>query len=259
MRFSSRSDAARLLRSSSMGVGDRHSRRVLIDKARFAKAVNSAAEASHEPRIGGLSLDELDDAFSAWDENDAGARKPTHAQLTQASSLTAETRVGRKPLAARTPPPPPSEAAPADDSTDDPPTLERCPTPNEPRHRSRPASIPPSDPALKLFDPVSMHDIVLARARTIDDPLTTRLLAEIARTDAMDDRRSGLMFLPTAGIVDRAREVVGGDLADLIVTDPESSLPDGNRPLGPEDELRARRRATRRLMGGPKDEPFRKK
>ena len=104
-----------------------------------------------------------------------------------------------------------------------------------------------------------MHDIVLSRARTIDDPLTTRLLAEIARTDAMNDRRSGLMFLPTAGIVGRARDVVGADLADLIVTDPESSHTDDNHPVGPEDELRARRRATRRLMGRPKDEPFRKK
>ncbi|HWO24418.1 MAG TPA: hypothetical protein VNO30_36990 [Kofleriaceae bacterium] len=38
-------------------------------------------------------------------------------------------------------------------------------------------------PADALVDPVAMRDIVLSRARTVDDPLTTRVLAEIARSD----------------------------------------------------------------------------
>ena len=249
-----------------MGVGDRHSRRVLIDKARFAKAVPGTVEVAQQQRPEQLLLDEhdLDDAFSAWDENDAGARKPMHpSQLAQASSAMAKTRVGRKPLAAG---PPPSEPAPPSGRAPDgaPPPRDPHPLPARAADpASGPAFDPPSDPALKLVDPVSMHDIVLSRARTIDDPLTTRLLAEIARSDAMGDRsqhaRSGLVLLPTAGIVDRKRERIAAELADLIVTDPETSQTDDNCAVGPEDELRVRRRMTRRLADRPKDEPFRKK
>jgi hypothetical protein len=109
-----------------------------------------------------------------------------------------------------------------------------------------------------------MSDIVLSRARTIDDPLTTRLLAEISRTDMTRDReaaraRSGLTFLPTAGIVERARDGAARELADLVVTDPEAPKPVDDGQLGSDDELRARRRTTHRMMSRPKDEPFRKK
>jgi hypothetical protein len=47
---------------------------------------------------------------------------------------------------------------------------------------------PRPGPSDALVDPVAMRDIVIARSRTLDDPLTTRVLAEIARSEAMNDR-----------------------------------------------------------------------
>ncbi|HWU87583.1 MAG TPA: hypothetical protein VN253_09935 [Kofleriaceae bacterium] len=166
----------------------------MIDRSRLTRTAQGTIETSPPRPATRLPVDdhELDDAFSAWDEDDDGARQSAPAaRLAQATGSTAaKTIIGHKPLAE----PPPSRLA-----------------------------RPPSDPGIRLVDPVSMHDIVLSRARTIDDPLTTQLLAEISRSDLMNERAS--------------RE----------------------RPLGPDEEPPAPRRTTRRGMVRPEDEPFRKK
>jgi hypothetical protein len=260
----------------------------MVDKSRFMKSATGTVDVAKEqlPASPPIGESDLDDPFSAWDDDDAGARKPTHpSQVT--SSTTAKTRIGKKlaaaAAAAEPPPvdaPPPSSALAAGTSTRTAPggmvpsrsPSGSAPVPNVPRPASArpgeraafPATEPITQPAVKLFDPVSMSDIVLSRTRTIDDPLTTRLLAEISRTDMTRDReaaraRPGLSLLPTAGGIERAREGAVHELAELIVTDPEAPPPVDDRPLGSDDELRARRRTPHRMMGLPKDEPFRKK
>lgn len=256
----------------------------MVDRSRFMKSAAGTVDVAKEqrPALSAIDDHDLDEAFSAWDDDDAGAKKPTHpSQVSEVtSSTTAKTRVGKRPVpaaAAMATDAPPSSALADGTSTRTAPSgvgsirapSGSAPAPNvaQPHSAEReavPASGPITEPAVKLFDPVSMSDIVLSRARTIDDPLTTRLLAEISRTDLTREReagraRSGLSFLPTAGIIDRAREGAERELEDLIVTDPESSKPDDNRQVGSDDELRARRRTTRRMMSRPKDEPFRKK
>lgn len=174
-----------------MGIGDRHSKRNAATK------VPAPASTVQRPYV--VDDRELDDAFSAWDEDDALARKPERRseapQLAHAtSSALAPTRVERKPAAVG------------------------------------PAAVGPVSPAKvidALVDPVAMRDIVISRARTLDDPLTTRVLAEIARSEALSDRPH------------RGRPQAEPDAArDPIVT--------------------ARRRTTRRSVV-LRDEPSRKK
>lgn len=228
-----------------MGVGDRHSRRAVVDKARLAKLASSTSARA------GFSIDEreLDEPFSAWDEDDALAAKTPHPQT--ASSTTAQTRVGRKPHATTQAPNQPAPPPPAPDEDGAIGTL--------------------SDPLLKLHDPVALRDIVLARARTIDDPLTTRVLAEIARADAASERaqlgRADTVEAP-AMLLTRARStertIPPSPAPDLIVTDPEPHDRANRRALldaddDDADELRLRRRTTRQTILRAKDEPFRKK
>ena len=127
-----------------MGIGDRHSKRTAATKIPTIKM----AVQSHT-----VDDRELDDPFSAWDDDDALARKPelrTEAPpLAQAtSSSLAQTRIERKPAIGTAP------------------------------------SVKVGD---ALVDPVAMRDIVISRARTLDDPLTTRVLAEIARSEALSE------------------------------------------------------------------------
>jgi hypothetical protein len=134
-----------------MGVGDRHSKRAALEKQRASSAIQRSYVVDDR---------ELDDPFSAWDDDDAGAHKPSLAHA--ASSVSARTRVERKPAA---------EVAPAERAPEPPPVLAS-------------GSARRTIPLDALVDPVAMRDIVISRARTLDDPLTTRVLAEIARNDA---------------------------------------------------------------------------
>jgi hypothetical protein len=168
------SDEAALVRVGSMGVGDRHSKRVAAEKAKTPSPIQ---------RVYAVDDRELDDAFSAWDEDDAGARKPGPAQMAAASS-TARTRVERKAgpvsLAAAAAQPAATAAQPAAAAAQPAATAAQLAA-GSPGAPSRPA------PDRALVDPVAMRDIVISRARTVDDPLTTRVLAEIARTEATHD------------------------------------------------------------------------
>jgi hypothetical protein len=236
-----------------MGVGDRHSRRT--DKSRIATpAIRSIpAESSADDR-------ELDDPFSAWDEDDAGVhRQSPDSQLAAA----AQTRMERRPSkAAAATPPASTDAAP--------PVLvegssRRITTRAEP-----------------LVDPVAMRDIVLSRARTLDDPLTTRMLAEVTRKRTRsniaivppDDREAAPdepspgerptmklppLRLPTAAAADARSESRTATrshdtLAEqaLQPTPPESSDTRATREEIPSPNRRGARRPIAR------DEPFRK-
>lgn len=239
-----------------MGVGDRHSKRAVIQgAARITKITNPVVEAAARtatprpmprapsPSPSGLmpfpvDARDLDDTFSAWDIDDALARKPgQRAKLAEATASTvAKTRIARKPLL-------PSDAAEGTPMHERPAiiaALASIPSP-------APEPEPEPDPSIKLVDPVSMNDIVLSRARTIDDPLTTRLLAEISRTDLMNEREVHLR--PTRDLTPSAPAVAGRESAELGAA---------RSPIL-EDELRARVRTTRRQVVRPKDEPFRKK
>jgi hypothetical protein len=79
-----------------------------------------------------------------------------------------------------------------------------------------------------LVDPVAMRDIVISRARTLHDPLTTRVLAEVARKD------------------------VNGELADPSAAEPA-------RGRDTRDEISMTRRRTQHRPPLARDEPFRKK
>ncbi len=145
-----------------MGVGDRHSKRTAAgDQAKAASIQPPAAVDDHE----------LDDAFSAWDDDDAGAHQPPPAvRLARVAISSAQTRVERPGAVGPTPP-----AQPAQPARATPPTLA-----DGSSHRPTPL-------ADALLDPVAMRDIVISRVRTLDDPLTTRVLAEIARRTTRDD------------------------------------------------------------------------
>jgi hypothetical protein len=191
-----------------MGIGDRHSKRNAATKI---PTVRSAALRPYE-----LDDGELDDAFSAWDEDDALARKPDPAsevpRLAQAtSSSLAQTRVERKPAVGTSP------------------------------------SVKMAD---ALVDPVAMRDIVISRARTLDDPLTTRVLAEIARSEAPGER---------ATVPQRARArirtvriapflPVAGTRPPVLSTTP--AKPDTDDADDADDDVTAtpRRRTTRRSI-----------
>jgi hypothetical protein len=129
------------------------------DKAKAAGAIQRPAAVDDH---------ELDDAFSAWDDDDAGAhRPPPSVRLARAAISSAQTRIERRGAVGPTPPAQPAHATPpalADGSS----------------HRSTPL-------ADALLDPVAMRDIVISRVRTLDDPLTTRVLAEIARRTTRND------------------------------------------------------------------------
>jgi hypothetical protein len=87
-----------------------------------------------------------------------------------------------------------------------------------------------------------MRDIVVSRARTLDDPLTTRVLAEIARSRAMSETNPQHLH-------GRAETV---KIAPLAATSSES-------PSHPRhhDIAMPRRRTVRRPIS--REEPFRKK
>jgi hypothetical protein len=191
-----------------MGVGDRHSKRAAADKHK----ASSPIQRSHA-----VDDRELDDPFSAWDDDDAGAQKLTHAHAS-GSSMT-RTRIDRKPAAGMAPARPIPEAPPiiADGS-------------------SRRATLLDA-----LVDPVAMRDIVISRARTLDDPLTTRVLAEVARKDALDE-----IALPRA----QTRTTASA---------PDPSVAGSPRTRDTRDEISMARRRTQRRPAVARDDPFRKK
>ncbi len=206
-----------------MGVGDRHSKRVVAaDKAKAPAPIQRAWVIDDR---------ELDDEFSAWDEDDAGALKPAHLR-PETRATVAQTRIERRggtgvtSAAKRALPPP----VIADGS-------------------SRRAT-PLSD---ALLDPVAMRDIVIARARTLDDPMTTRVLAEIARAEAKSDRPSQraqrVSATDDAAVIAPSR--VATRSADMIAASRTSSR-------STRDEIAvSRRRTARRSIA--REEPFRKK
>jgi hypothetical protein len=193
-----------------MGVGDRHSKRAAAEKAK----------AQQQPQLQqpsyAVDQRELDDAFSAWDDDDAGAHKPAQPVLAQATASSARTRLERKP-------------APLADA---------------------------------LVDPVAMRDIVISRARTLDDPLTTRVLAEIARTEAQNDLARTAPLTPRTRTRDAVVKIAPPKFLPAIGTR-AGERPPGMRadePKQPDDadELATpRRRTTRRSIS--REEPFRKK
>jgi hypothetical protein len=210
-----------------MGVGDRHSKRVA--GAGKAKASDSIQ------RSYVIDDRELDDPFSAWDDDDAGAQKPEPLHHTQTTTTSvAQTRVERRGAVALTPSPKRALAPPpviADGS-------------------SRRAT-PLSD---ALLDPVAMRDIVISRARTLDDPMTTRVLAEIARGEAMNNRPTYSQRAPApddAATIAPARRAARSP--DTITTE----SPDQPSRNTRDDISMPRRRTARRAIA--RDEPFRKK
>src|SRR5829696_7153218 len=125
-----------------MGVGDRHSKRAVgAGKAKDPASIQRSYVTDER---------ELDDPFSAWDDDDAGAQKLPPLHRTQATTTSVEqTRVERRGAVALTPSAKRALGAPpviADGS-------------------SRRAT-PLND---ALLDPVAMRDIVISRARTLDD------------------------------------------------------------------------------------------
>jgi hypothetical protein len=160
-----------------MGVGDRHSKRT--DKPRAEGPASRAA-----PPAIPVDDRELDDAFSAWDDDDAGAHQPSPAPLPV---MAAQTRIERK-VAAKAAIPDPGPAS----SASVPPVFAKGSS-------RRPA--PLDEP---LVDPVAMQDIVISRARTLHDPLTTRVLAELARKKTSSDAAIVLPTAPEAANAPRA-------------------------------------------------------
>jgi hypothetical protein len=135
-----------------MGVGDRHSRRTSKSKE-LLPAIRSIRQSYI------VDDRELDDPFSAWDEDDAGARKPSPAmQLAHAAAAhAAPTRLERKPAAGGV----------------------------DPFSKTVPV----------LVDPVAMRDIVLSRVRTLDGPRTAR--AEAARASTPGELEPATSTRPT--------------------------------------------------------------
>jgi hypothetical protein len=203
-----------------MGVGDRHSKRATADKAKVPQP-----QPQPQPPLA-TDERELDDAFSAWDDDDAGARKPAHPVLAQSTASSARTRLERKP-------------APLADA---------------------------------LVDPVAMRDIVISRARTLDDPLTTRVLAEIARTVAQNEPARTAPLTPRtrtrdavvrmappkflAAIGTRAGERPPARSPDMIADEPKQP-PSPHTPEDADELATPPRRTTRRSIS--REEPFRKK
>jgi hypothetical protein len=181
-----------------MGVGDRHSKRG--DKAKAPAAISRA-----------FAIDdrELDDPFSAWDEDDALAQKPPHL-IPETQTSSAHTRIERRNAVSV---PTPKRELPAQ--------------PSKIADGSARRMTPLAD---ALLDPVAGRDIVISRARTLDDPLTTRVLAEIARGEA--------------------RSAAASDDAPTIERMPAHS------PTR-DDIAISRRRTSRRAV--LREEPFRKK
>ena len=157
-----------------MGVGDRHSKR--LDKPRAEGPASRAAPPAHP-----VDDRELDDPFSAWDDDDAGAHRPTPAPQPAAVQTRNERKVAVKAAAIRGRGPGPAS------STSAPPVL------------AEGSSRQPAPPDEPLVDPVAMRDIVISRARTLDDPLTTRVLAELARKKTSSDAAIVLPAAPEPG------------------------------------------------------------
>jgi len=171
-----------------MGVGDRHSKRT-------NKPVVRADPPAHA-----VDDRELDDPFSAWDDDDAGAHRPSRAAQLAAA---AQTRLERKPASQ-------ADAAP-------------------------------------LIDPVAMQGIVISRARTLDDPLTTRVLAEVARTEPRS----------SASIATAAARAVTREIAPADPEAHEEPAPSRRRPtmrLAP-SKLPAERRSESRTSEHSSDTP----
>lgn len=202
-----------------MGVGDRHSKRATAEKAKQQQ------QQQQQPSSFAPDDRELDDPFSAWDDDDAGAHKPAHPVLAQSTASSARTRLERKP-------------APLADA---------------------------------LADPVAMRDIVISRVRTLDDPLTTGVLAEIARTEAMNDPARTAPLTPRTRTRDAVRMATPKFLAaigtragerpparppDMIADEPKRP-PSAPTPEDADELATPRRRTTRRSIS--REEPFRKK
>src|SRR5262249_55746953 len=109
-----------------------------------------------------------------------------------------------------------------------------------------------------LVDPVAMHDIVLARARTLDDPLTTRVLAESSREDAVTDHEQRALHpqrAVTRTLAEKRVPVLSGERTATRSPDMSGHA---TTPRETRDKLPALgRRTTRRAIA--RDEPFRKK
>src|SRR4051812_15319191 len=126
-----------------MGVGDRHSKRTDKPKAPIA------IQRSHV-----IDDRELDDPFSAWDDDDAGAHRSSPAPQPPQVTSGAQTRVERKPVAGMASAVRRAIALPvfADGSS----------------RRTTPLVDPVIDPLVDpLVDPVAMRDISISRARTL--------------------------------------------------------------------------------------------
>ena len=143
-----------------MGVEDRHSKRTaVLDRAKLAKLSIGAADG--EP---------------------SGAGGPSAS--TGASGPNDEATA---PLPAAHVPDPPAKAArgteevPLPDGELDDPFTAWDVDDEGARHAGRRTKI--LRKPLVLPDPVAMRSIVLSRSRTLEDPLTTRMLAELSRAD----------------------------------------------------------------------------
>lgn len=146
-----------------MGVGDRHSKR--LDKGKPAGSIQCAYVVDER---------ELDDPFSAWDDDDAGAQqRDPSAQAAQAtcSPLIDQTRNERRP-----------QTAPLSPSALLSPNTPRTLTP--PTYLATGSSHRPTPLGDAHVDPDAARSVVISRVRTLDDPFTTQLLAEIARNEA---------------------------------------------------------------------------
>lgn len=206
-----------------MGVGDRHSKRAVgPGKAKATASIQRAYVIDDR---------ELDDPFSAWDDDDAGAQKPTPFSRTQTTTTSVQqTRVERRGATALTPS--------AKGALVPPPVI---------ADGSSRRATPLSD---ALLDPVAMRDIVISRARTLDDPLTTRVLAEIARGEATNNRPVPHSHDDAAASAPARRAARS---PDMIPTEPSDAFSGDTR----HDISMPRRRTARRAI--VRDEPFRKK
>lgn len=145
-----------------MGVGDRHSKR--LDKSKPAGSSQRAYVVDDR---------ELDDPFSAWDDDDAGAqqRDPSAQAQTASPSVIDQTRNERRP-----------QVAPSSPSALLSPNTPRTLTP--PTYLAAGSSHRPTPLGDVHVDPDAARSVVISRVRTLDDPFTTQLLAEIARNEA---------------------------------------------------------------------------
>ena len=197
-----------------MGIGDRHSKRT--DKPRPPSPIQ-------RPRA--IDAREPEDPLRARGDDDAGAHGPSHARPpAPAPAPAAEPRVARQPAA--------GEVSPAKRITG-------LPVFAEGSRRTPP-----------LVDPVARHDIVLSRARTLDDPLTTRVLAEITRNDVVADRAERApapQRAATRTTAEKRAPALSGERT--AASSPDTEVHDQRPVLG--------RRTTRRSIA--RDEPSRKK